>query len=468
MRLLCIDHYFDQDIEALRRVAPSGTRCWAVTYGNFFKLAVRHFPEEVFTGIEAYFRPEHAQARAAYAVAAQKQVERLYRIYRFDAVVAPSDTFFWIRAPIEAVQRLGIPFVVLQKEATIPPAWMDAPAREWGEISPFIADYMLVSSEHHRRFWINSGVDPSIVVVTGQPRFDVYARGGQRRSSGERRPAVLFLTYDVNAYLPVIDRTGLAPWRRLRVDTEGTLVELARRDEIELLVKAHPQPAEDQSAHLAELATLPGVRILDPHGDVRRHIVDADVVVGFQSTALLESLASGTPTVYTWWTEPALAHANDLIPFHKEPDALAVATSPAELEAAVERLVAEPPRPPSAAAMRLVEQYLGPVDGRASERCWTELERLVAAAARAPAEARLAAGGRGRGVGTAVTVGAAAVGWTLVERLAQAAYPAYRARARLQRRQPVDAAAFRSHLAGARRLAVQDLAAIASRRAGAR
>lgn len=136
MRLLCIDHYFDQDIEALRRVAPPGTRCWAVTYEIFYKLALRHFPEEVFTGIEAYYRPEHKQARAAYAAAAQKQVERLYRIYRFDAVVAPSDTFFWIRAPIEAVQRFGIPFVVLQKEATIPPAWMDAPAREWGEISP--------------------------------------------------------------------------------------------------------------------------------------------------------------------------------------------------------------------------------------------------------------------------------------------------------------------------------------------
>jgi CDP-Glycerol:Poly(glycerophosphate) glycerophosphotransferase len=463
MRLLCVDHYFAQDIEAIQASVPAGSRCWSIGWEHFYVIARRFFPEEVFTGIEAYFRPEHAAARDRYANAVSRELERLHRIYRFDALLAPSDTFFWIRAPAQWCREHGIPFVVLQKEATIPPGWMEGPAREWGEISPFIGDLMLVSSDHHRQFWINAGVSADTVVVTGQPRFDLYARPERRRTWRElgiaepSRPAVLFLTYDASAYLPLIDRTGLAPWLQMRTETEQALLELARAGEVEVLVKPHPQPAEDQTAHLRELAREPGVRILDPRGDVRYSILNADVVVGFQSTALLEALAAGRPTIYTWWTEQ-VEHAAGLIPFHEQPEAISVARSPEELQQAVRSAVEAAPAG-SDAARELVELYLGRVDGHAAERCLAEIVRICEGTAVTPARRKLQSVARAERAQTLGKTAAAAGTWAFAARVTPLAYRAHRLHARVGRRQAVDSVAFREHLARLRRRSAQDLRA---------
>ena len=470
MRLLCIDHGFAQDIQAMRDSAGSNY-CWSIPFERFFTHAKRIFDEEVLTGLEAYFKPEHEEARQRYAKLVRRKIERLYRIYRFDAVLAPSDTFFWIRAVTRACQDLGIPMVVLQKEATIPPGWLEGPAQEWCEVSPFIADYMLVSSVNHRQFWLNGGVDPDIVAVTGQPRFDIYARPERWRSWQEMgvglddKPTVLFLTYDANVYLPIIDRTGLAPWAQLREETEQVLLDVARRGLANVLLKSHPQPGEDQSAHLAELARTPGVVHLDPQGDVRHYIANSDVVVGFQTTALMEALAVGGHVIYTWWTDPTLEYESALIPFHEETAALEVAQSPNELTAAIERGLREPRGSGfrNDAARDLVQRFLGPIDGHAGERCWDEVAAVVARVAPNPARERLDR--RRRIMRLPMTVGAviAAGVWSVTWALGPLGYAAYRVLRAVRRHgPPLPPRIFRRELRAQRRRARERLAATVS------
>ena len=452
MRALAIDHYFGQDLGALR--ASSGSnRLWDIGFPPLLKLARQHFPDEVFTGIEPFFRPDYADARASYALDAAAWVDDLLRTYRFDLLLAPSDTFFWIRAVIERCHQLGIPVVILQKEATIPPGWSEGPAREWGETSPFLADHMLVSSEHHRRFWMASGVDGDRIEVTGQPRFDIYVQPDARQSWLELGvrvslgPTVLFLTYDENAYMPMIDRTGLAPWRELRDQTEQVLCDHARQGRVNVLIKAHPQPAEDQSTHLDELSSQPGVQVLDPLGDVRRYLLAADIVVGFQSTALFEALAAGRPTLYTWWTDAVEVYGDSLIPFHKHAEALSVVRSPESLASELERLSASTRSQTDAARIRrdaepLINRFIGPVDGRAASRCWASMTR-VASNAQPTQEARdIAAEGRKRRRRVYVRAASSEVAWAAAGRLP---YRAYRWLARNALRRPaiMDEGAFR-------------------------
>ena len=434
MRLLCIDHFFEQDIAALR-AQRGGHECWSVGYEPFLGVARAIFPAEVATGIDAFFRPQHAAAREAYAQVAAAMLDRLYLTYRFDCVCAPSDTFFWIRAVIERCQALGIPFTVLQKEATIPPGWLDGPAREWGLISPFIADHMMVSSEHHAQFWVNAATPPEKIDVTGQPRFDIYARPERWRSLADQgiavpaRPTVLFLTYDVNAYLPIIDRTGLAPWQQLRDETERVLLELAAAGEVHVLIKGHPQPAEDQTQHLAELGRAPGVTIVDPQADVRYVITAVDAVVGFQTTALLESLSAGRPTIYTWWSEATQRYAADLIPFHLEGHALDVVGSPDALRDAIRAATAagETPSARREAGRELVTRYIGQVDGNAATRCWHAMETLVCGACLRPEGVRLRQQAlRRRSANRTAAVASGAV-WAAAQVALPVVYPAYRA-----------------------------------------
>jgi hypothetical protein len=463
MRLVCIDHFFGQDIDALRD-ARGEHACWSVPYHPFLAAAQEVFPEEVWTGIETFFKPEHAAARQHYAQIAGRMVDELYEVYRPDAFCAPSDTFFWIRAAIERSRALGVPFVVLQKEATIPPGWLEGPAQEWGRMSPFIADHMLVSSANHATFWINGGVEPSIVDVTGQPRFDIYASPRtESRSAGI--PTVLFLTYDVNAYMPVIDRTGMAPWQELRDQTEAVLLKLAGERRARVLIKGHPQPAEDQTAHLAELSRHEGIEIADPQADVRHLIRAADVVVGFQTTALLESLAARRPTIYTWWSNTAESYADDLIPFHRETDALDVATSPAQLRAAIERAldgVDSGAQDRTSAATALVETYIGRVDGHAAKRCWAIMARLATAAAGVPNPERsqLLARWRRRRRRQLTQAAVAKAIWTAGARAVSPGYPLYRSvRERVGDGVALEEQAFRRELNERRRMAAERLEA---------
>ena len=312
---------------------------------------------------------------------------------------------------------------------------------------------MLVSSEHHKAFWVNSGVRPEQITVTGQPRFDIYAQRERSPAPPREVPTVLFLTYDENAYLPIIDRTGLAPWRRMRDETEAVLLDVARGGTARVLFKAHPQPAEDQTEHLAELAGNPGVEILDPRGDVRHYILDSDIVVGFQTTALLESLAAGKHTVYTWWTNEVERYEGDLIPFHRERGALVVAESPRQLQDAIEQGVSAAPQD----ARALVTRYLGPIDGKAAERSWNELERLVATAD--PAQVP----GRRQRVAAALTSGGAAAAWTVATGLAPVSYSGYRLLRRARGGTVLARSDFEEQLALRRRGAVQRLIAASTR-----
>ena len=108
--------------------------------------------------------------------------------------------------------------------------------------APPLADRMTVCSERHKEFWLRAGAAADSVVVTGQPRFDIYreaddvamtaaARGGQ--------PTALFLSYAVDAYHSEEGRGGSA-WDRLHRQTEPGLHELARRG-WRVLIKPHPQ-----------------------------------------------------------------------------------------------------------------------------------------------------------------------------------------------------------------------------------
>jgi hypothetical protein len=397
LRILVFDHFFKQDIDALVRSSRVGDEIRVVDYEPLRNLARRFFPDEVFRGLSEYPHERHQEARSRYAVAAEELLCQVREAFRFDVVVSPSDTFFYLRPWVTTSRQMGVPFVVLQKETTISPYTMTEHARAIRESVPFISDRMLVCSERHREFWLNAGANPAKVAVTGQPRFDFYARkewwlDPVRLGLGldPNRPTVLFFSYDLRAYAA----DGNEPaWGQLRCETEEVLLNLAAEGALNLLIKPHPQQ-RGLAKDVERLRTRAGltwgsaVQLLEGESDARQLIVNADVVVGFQTTALFEAMAAGKQVIYTWWSEPAHRYASGLIPFHLMQDALDVACSPTELHSLCratdqahdpERLLQR---------RRAFDAYLGPLDGRATERALREIRDLVEEASRQRAALR--------------------------------------------------------------------------------
>ncbi len=390
MNVLILDHHFGQDIDALAQ-ANQGKHTIRTIHPEYFAAAARKlFPASVFgSKLEVYHKPEYEQQRLAYREKAIRLLRDLYKIYQFDIFISPSDTFFYIRDVIDACKNIGVPFIVVQKELGVSAKSLEQHAAILRRWAPFCGDWMTTSSEKSRAFWQAAGANPECISVVGQPRFDVY-RSPKRNGSlsdlgikGETGvPVILFLSYDLDAY---DEERALGhahqPWAEMHHETEIVLKNVASSGKALVLIKPHPQQDADALNGLANrMKSIPNLAILSGSLDTRVLIMAADVVVGFQSTAIAEAMAAGKRVVYTFWSEPVRRAARLLLPFHELGHCIDVVRSPQELRTAV---LSESRITEDIMTQRriFVEDLLGPFDGMASQRVWRILETQIAARA---------------------------------------------------------------------------------------
>jgi hypothetical protein len=396
MDVLLMNHSFEHDIEALRAASPDWR--WRVVGLDYFhREAMKIFEPGAGDGLAGYTRPEYAEARERYRHRLAELLEDLWRDRRFDAFVVPSDSFFYVREAPYACHRLGVPFLVVQKETTIAPWNMENGSAELRRHAPLVADHMTVCSERHREYWLRAGASPEAMTVTGQPRFDYYA---EERSEdlpfGDEGPIVLFFTYLPDFYHPVmVASEGRAVWADLLRRTEEGLWRLAQEG-YRILVKPHPlQPFRAETRRIKnEVGDLFGRKVfaIEPTTDVRTLISGADIAVGFQSTVMFEAMAVGLPLVYTYWDPEAKRIGDSMIPFHRWGHLLEVADDAGAFEDRVRGARAAPWGGELWQARReLAEEHLGALDGGASARVLDTLSRQIAAfraAHETPAHAR--------------------------------------------------------------------------------
>jgi hypothetical protein len=382
VRLLVCDHFFGEDIEALRTVAGPDVEFRVLDFHLVRDEALRVFPPDVATGHEAYARAENEPYRRRWAAILREILEDEFSAWPYDAFISPSDEFFYLRAAAEALHPLGVPFLVVHKETTRSRNTIEVHAEIVKRYAPPIADFMTMCSDRHRTYSLRTGVPDGLIAVTGQPRFDYYAhpeRWPERFPLGESGPAVLFLSYMSGLY----HVEGEEPeWAEMHRETEAGLWELARRG-WRVVIKPHPQQdfRRDRDRIRHEVADLYGrsVFLTRPTDDVRPLLVKADVLVGFQSTALYEAMVAGTPVVYTGWHPDARRLSSEMHAFQDWADVLDPVTELADFVPAVERARGRVQSSEQRArALELAEENLGPVDGLASERTLAVLREQVA------------------------------------------------------------------------------------------
>jgi hypothetical protein len=377
VRVLALDHYFDQDLRALEAHPRLEVRRFP--YQRLRGPALRILGSVVATGLDTYNRPDLEARRRRYAEWLFAEVRRMYLEQAFDVIILPSDTFFYVRSLPAAAHALGIPVVVVQKETTVSVGTMQVHSANMRAAAPFISDFMTVCSERHREFWLRAGADRSLIEVTGQPRFDLYAAPTSRLPT--QRPRVLMLSYALDAYVP---RVGKEPrpstWKHLRDETEAVLLSRARSGMCEVMVKCHPQQNQRAEAarlaHEAGSAWRNGFSVAAIDADTRDLIIAADVVVGFQTTALYEAVAARKAAVYAAWGKEYERLRERLIPFEAAPDGCVRQASSAESLVA---LLQDVNAVRGDACSEWYEQALGHIDGHATERVAARLAAIAAA-----------------------------------------------------------------------------------------
>ena len=394
-RILIINHHFNQDIDALQFSIGDSFELKVISADMFSVPARKHFPPEFFSGdLSEYHKEQYDESRKQWANIARKILYDIYMLYSFDAIVSPSDTFYYIRDVIQASREMGIPFVVLQKEHYMSPKSLSEHSMLIKQYVPFISDYMTVCSRMSKHFWELAGTPPKQIAVIGQPRFDFYKQPERwlnwldlGLSLNNNLPTILFFSYDLGAYFEEFMITGTKPWLQLREETENILFDYVKKGKINLIIKPHPQQDPNDIEYVKNRViqscdNLYGKRILLLEGsfDTRQLIVNADIVVSFQTTALLEAIAVNKKVIYTFWTEKVKEVEPLLLPYHKYPEFIDCAFDSNSFREILDKHTINYKTENSLATVKqnkLIDLYLGPIDGFSSKRFFDIIGQLI-------------------------------------------------------------------------------------------
>lgn len=324
------------------------------------------------------YRPHDATLdtdKQAYRTFVGQVIRHYCRLLGVRAFVAASMGYFAEREFAAACEALDIPFLALHKESIRTSA--QRPLYERGlsdNVGPFTGRAIAVYNDDERTSQLRSGVvDPDRIAVVGCPRADVHhVRRRAGAPSTDRR--VTYFAIDplagTRTFGPDAD-SGHTPsmprWDQTASNTERALVAWAR---------ANPDVAIDVKVKLGrsrqvrkrfEGHTLPRNVAVHQKGVGTDFIHRAHVVVGLNSTVLLEALAAGRHVIVPRFGETASPDVDGFL-FALDGTATEVFTE-AEFAEALSSALASPLRTDLDDTTReVLDRYLGNPDGRASDR----------------------------------------------------------------------------------------------------
>ena len=381
LRILVINHFFDGEIEALSGCIAGrddvAMRC--ISPEPFFSRAMAWFPEPVHRAEIEYDAPELEPIRARFREYCQTLFEELASRFSFDCVLSPSDSFYWLREFIGVCQSKGIPVIIADKEGTISARSFDVEPLRIRRMFPPIADYFFVWSERQKEFWLKAGVEESRISVVGSMRTDRYVNLVHGRPD-----TILCYDFDTDAYINNMDWEALAwkgerNWNYLRDAMHRVMLRIARDyPGYTIVIKCHPQQVVTEFA-VSELESQPNVKIIKgiPKG-LPALLSGAVAVVGFQTTALLESALARTPTLYTAWGELFELVRDQILPWSNPGYGMKWIQSEEELESALRAVLdsVNGQQEFDADRSRLAD-YFFQADGRVTERLLAQLQALA-------------------------------------------------------------------------------------------
>lgn len=298
-------------------------------------------------------------------------------IQPIDSVISANFGYFAQREFGAALKEAGTPLVVLHKENVKSPGrveYWDAIYRTRGQ---FEGSKILVYSATERDLQARTGVAaPGQIEVTGMPRLDRIHRWRRDQANAggdDGRPQVLLFSFWRKEKLTGTGTWEDLAWTDLCDGTHRAIVELARLNpHARVVIKT--KPVSQRVDEIWDILREPG-RDLPPNltvisgGDPFPLIAKSRVVIGFNTTALLEALAAGKPVIVPQFAEAEDTRMRQLVIDIGR--AVERAASPAELVRMASAHLDGPSATSeelSAAASDALTYWVGNDDGQAGRR----------------------------------------------------------------------------------------------------
>ncbi len=352
---------------------------YAIYFGNRTDLQsiARAFLPDV--GDYSY-RYANEEAKLHYRAFLGRLLPYVKRRIRIDVVVSANIVYFAERELSALLKEHGIPHIVLHKECLKTPDMVCAYRHYYREgVGAIKAARVITYNDIENASQLSAEiVTVDQIVASGMPRLDRFHHWRQKASKVlEPRIDVLFLFFNTNVgiqdpigeYLTTELRRG---WVDLSRQTYEAILRLAiDNPDIRITVKAKgfAGGVRGLSQHAFGGDNLPRNLMIRLGGDPFNFITDAKVVCGFNTTGLLETIASGIPVVIPHYAEAtstalngSLVNLNEAAIYAESPDQLiAVLAKLARQERKISDDLGQ-------GQLRALKHWVGNADGKAGER----------------------------------------------------------------------------------------------------
>lgn len=336
---------------------------------------------------DAYLRNEHAEIRRirrCLHVFLTKLIAWLADNYKLDGITTCAFYYRQDREWESAGREIGVSFFVLHKENMKDPVTHTSTiARYKRKAFRFTGDRLFLFNKLEKEVILKAGcAEESQISIVGGLRMDsLYKRVEAEERRQLRKRIVLFSTHHRLGLLEIPCANSLFNPRRdagfinhFNV-IHGTLASLAvERPDIEFVIKAkwfgiwyEEIVSAIKGATGLTPDRIPNLTITEyvPAQDL---IFEAAVVIGMNSTTLLEAKLAGVPVIVPLFEEAANKYFETNVYFQKYLDIFAIAHSADQLREMMLQAVEGNLPKQDAIPRAMIEEYLGFFDGQVADR----------------------------------------------------------------------------------------------------
>ena len=252
--------------------------------------------------------------------------ELLKKHFSASTIILPKYNDDYTLELVQAFHNSGWKTIVYDREGTVTKRRLEyLPAIVSRQAST--CDYLITYNETHRAFFekvfdLSDAAKPEIIVM-GNPASDEWVHHGSSLQSAPEKQQVMrrnILFFAFGEFSYVYDAEYLKDkdevWRSLLADIHQALMDHLNDNPDDLLhYKRGPKGNRDYWAGSEKLLTLSNAQLIPATASANKLIVWADIIIAFQTTALIDAMHTDKVIIYCAWGDNYQELKKDLIRF---------------------------------------------------------------------------------------------------------------------------------------------------------
>ena len=338
--------------------------------------------------LERYFKAAFLEPRQKFRDYCALAMTEAIDAYELDCLIMPKLTDDWTIDFINAVQQVGLPVVVDDREGGVSPKRLEMVPAHLRALMEVEFDLLVTHNEIQRELFLRSGLPANKILVNGAPQSDYWFRPETWQTRAEIHPqlrddrfTIVFFSFGPRTYMNFYYGTETRDWNPLCRDYHDVILDVLRQygDRVQIIYKFGGKPARDLfegyadfKARAENYITPDNFIELDGTFNSLDLIRNADLILGFQTTGLIEAMFTDNPVVYGAWGPLFDDIHETLLPLDQD-EALIYANSKEALAQSMHHLIESPDSFVCTDTMRtarvaLRERYFARADGQVSRR----------------------------------------------------------------------------------------------------